>query len=55
LKQYGQSGDFDNPPQPPKQAAVALALSRGTLPLLTSGLSEEFEKTEAFLSVIRSV
>ncbi|MDR2390853.1 MAG: HDOD domain-containing protein [Planctomycetota bacterium] len=54
LKQYGQCGDFDNPPKPPKQAAVVLTLSKESLPLLTKGLAEEFEKTEAFLAVIRS-
>ncbi|MDR1534395.1 MAG: HDOD domain-containing protein [Planctomycetota bacterium] len=55
LKQYGHNGDFDSPPAPPKQAAVSLALSKDTLPLLTSGLAEEFEKTESFLSMIRSM
>ena len=54
LKHYGHSGDYDDPPKPPKQSAVALALSKETLPVLTSGLAAEFEKTEAFLSVIRT-
>ena len=54
LKQYGQAGDFDDPPRPPKAAALALALSKDTLRMLTSGLAEEFEKAEAFLSMIRS-
>ncbi len=54
LKKYGQSGDFDDPPRPPKQAALALSLSKDTLPMLTSGLAEEFAKAEAFLSMIRN-
>ena len=54
LKRYGQSGDFDEPPRPPKSAALALALSKETLPMLTSGLTDELEKAEAFLSLIRS-
>ena len=53
LKQYGQSGDFDDPPRPPKEAAQALSLSKETLPMLTSGLADEFTKAEAFLSLIR--
>lgn len=54
LKKCGQSGDFDDPPRPPKAAALALGLSRDTLSILTSGLSEEFAKAEAFLFMIRS-
>ena len=54
LKRYGQSGDFDDPPRPPKQAAHVLSLSKDTLPNLTSGLTEEFAKAEAFLSMIRT-
>lgn len=53
LRHYGQSGDFDDPPKAPKQAAVALSLSKDTLPMLTSGLTEEFAKADAFLSVLR--
>jgi HD-like signal output (HDOD) protein len=54
LKHYGQSGDFDDPPRPPKAAALALTLSKDTLPMLTSGLADEFTKAEAFLSMIRA-
>ncbi len=54
LKHYGHSGDFDDPPRPPKAAALALALSKETLPMLTSGLADEFAKAEAFLSMIRT-
>ncbi|MCC8189975.1 MAG: HDOD domain-containing protein [Planctomycetes bacterium] len=54
LKRYGQSGDFEEPPRPPKTAALALALTKDTLPMLTSGLAEEFEKAEAFLALIRN-
>ncbi len=53
LKRYGQAGDFDDPPKPPKAAATALSLSKETLPMLTKGLAEEFTKAEAFLSMIR--
>lgn len=53
LKKYGHSGDYDDPPRPPKAAALALALSKDTLPMLTSGLAEEFTKAEAFLNMIR--
>lgn len=54
LKHYGHAGDFDDPPRPPKAAALALSLSKETLPMLTGGLKEEFTKAEAFLSMIRS-
>lgn len=54
LKHYGHSGDFDEPPRPPKAAALALALSKDTLPMLTNGLADEFTRAEAFLSMIRS-
>ncbi len=54
LKHYGQAGDFDDPPKPPKAAALALALSKETLPMLTGGLADEFTKAEAFLSLIRT-
>ncbi len=54
LKRYGQAGDFDDPPRPPKSAALALSLSKETLPMLTKGLAEEFTKAEAFLSMIRA-
>ena len=54
LKHYGHAGDFDDPPRPPKAAALALSLSKETLPMLTGGLAEEFTKAEAFLSMIRS-
>ncbi len=54
LKRYGQAGDFDYPPKPPKAAALALSLSKETLPMLTKGLADEFAKAEAFLSMIRS-
>jgi HD-like signal output (HDOD) protein len=54
LKHYGQAGDFDDPPKPPKAAALALSLSKETLPMLTKGLAEEFTKAEAFLSMIRA-
>lgn len=53
LKRYGHSGDYDEPPKPPKAAAVALALSKDALPVLTNGLASEFTKAEAFLSLIR--
>jgi HD-like signal output (HDOD) protein len=54
LKHYGQAGDFDDPPKPPKAAALALSLSKETLPMLTKGLAEEFAKAEAFMAMIRS-
>ncbi len=54
LKRYGQAGDFDDPPRPPKSAALALSLSKETLPMLTKGLAEEFTKAETFLSMIRA-
>lgn len=52
LKHYGQSGDFDHPPAP-KAAAHILALTKDTLPAITSGLSDEFEKAGSFLSMVR--
>ena len=54
LKRYGHGGDYDDPPKPPRQAIVTLALSRDTLPDLAAGLAAEFEKAESFLSVIRT-
>ena len=53
LKRYGQSGDFDHPPAP-KTAVQILALTKDTLPVITSGLSEEFIKADAFLNMVRS-
>ncbi len=52
LKHYGQSGDYDHPPAP-KVAAHFLSLSKDTLPVITSGLAEEFEKAGSFLSMLR--
>lgn len=52
LKHYGQSGDFDRPPAP-KAAVQILALTKDTLPIITSGLAEEFEKAGSFLSMVR--
>ena len=52
LKRYGQSGDFDHPPAP-KLAVQILALTKDTLPIITSGLSEEFVKADAFLAMVR--
>ncbi len=54
LKRYGHSGDFDDPPRPPKAAALALSLTKDTLPMLTDGLADEFTRAESFLSMIRS-
>lgn len=53
LKQYGQSGDFGHPPAP-KEAVRVLAITKDTLPAITSGLSDEFEKANAFLAMVRS-
>lgn len=52
LKHYGQSGDYDHPPAP-KASAHILALTKDTLPAITSGLAEEFEKASSFLSMVR--
>ncbi|MDR1612773.1 MAG: HDOD domain-containing protein [Planctomycetota bacterium] len=52
LKRFGRSGDFDHPPAP-KAAVQILALTKETLPTVTSGLAEEFEKANSFLSMVR--
>jgi HD-like signal output (HDOD) protein len=52
LKHFGESGDFDHPPAP-KAAVQILALTKETLPAVTFGLADEFEKANSFLSMVR--